>query len=120
MRWQNKPHVQLPPHGSWKPSINLSSCLTSLQVLMSEPNPDDPLMPEMAEELRYNRDKVEMLSLSAPICPLQLLHLLIIQFLKLKQNNKQRPLSSLTPLPRSGQKNMRSKKRKMDSRILRG
>ena len=49
---------QLPPHGSWKPSINLSSCLTSLQVLMSEPNPDDPLMPEMAEELRYNRDKV--------------------------------------------------------------
>ena len=25
---------------------------------MSEPNPDDPLMPEMAEELRYNRDKV--------------------------------------------------------------
>ena len=53
-----KLHIQLPPHGSWKPSINLSSCLTSLQVLMSEPNPDDPLMPEMAEELRYNRDKV--------------------------------------------------------------
>ena len=49
---------QLPPHGSWKPSINLSSCLTSLQVLMSEPNPDDPLMPELAELFRYNRDKV--------------------------------------------------------------
>ena len=51
-------YFQPPPHGSWKPSINLSSCLTSLQVLMSEPNPDDPLMPEMAEQLRYNRDKV--------------------------------------------------------------
>ena len=49
---------QLPPHGSWKLSINLSSCLTSLQVLMSEPNPDDPLMPELAELFRYNRDKV--------------------------------------------------------------
>ena len=25
---------------------------------MSEPNPDDPLMPEIADELRYQRDKV--------------------------------------------------------------
>ena len=49
---------QLPPHGCWKPSLNISSCLTSLQVLMSEPNPDDPLMPEIADELRYQRDKV--------------------------------------------------------------
>ena len=51
-------YFQLPPHGSWKPSINLSSCLTSLQVLMSEPNPDDPLMPEIAEQFQYQREKV--------------------------------------------------------------
>jgi len=49
--------LKLPPHGSWKPSINISSCLTSLQVLMSEPNPDDPLMPDIADQLRYHKDK---------------------------------------------------------------
>jgi len=49
--------LKMAPHGSWKPSINISSCLTSLQVLMSEPNPDDPLMPDIADQLRYHKDK---------------------------------------------------------------
>ena len=40
------------PHGSWKPSINISSVLTSLQVLLSKPNPDDPLVPEIANQFR--------------------------------------------------------------------
>ena len=50
--------LKLPPHGSWKPSINISSCLTSLQLLMAEPNPDDPLMPEIADQFRYHKEKV--------------------------------------------------------------
>ena len=64
------------PHGSWKPSINLSSVLTSLQVfspiplfsyvkhhsscrmiiiqvLLAEPNPEDPLVPEIANMFRF-------------------------------------------------------------------
>lgn len=45
------------PQGAWKPVMNVSSCLTSLQVLMSEPNPDDPLMPEIAEQFQYQREK---------------------------------------------------------------
>ena len=49
--------LKLPPHGSWKPSINISSILTSLQVLMAEPNPDDPLMPEVADQFRYHKEK---------------------------------------------------------------
>ena len=49
--------LKLPPHGSWKPSINISSILTSLQVLMAEPNPDDPLMPEVADQFRYHKDQ---------------------------------------------------------------
>ena len=47
--------LKVPPHGSWRPSINISSILTSLQLLMAEPNPDDPLMPEVADQFRYHR-----------------------------------------------------------------
>ena len=49
--------LKLPPHGSWKPSINISSILTSLQVLMAEPNPDDPFMPEVDNQFRYHKKK---------------------------------------------------------------
>ena len=49
--------LKMPPHGAWKPSMNISSILTSLQILMAEPNPDDPLMPEIADEFRYHKDK---------------------------------------------------------------
>jgi ubiquitin-conjugating enzyme E2 T len=37
----------MPPKGSWKPSINLSTILTSIQLLMDEPNPDDGLMADI-------------------------------------------------------------------------
>lgn len=50
--------VNTTTQGAWRPVMNIASCLTSLQVLLSEPNPDDPLMPEIAEQLRYNREKV--------------------------------------------------------------
>eukprot|EP00039_Didymoeca_costata_P005725 m.83949 g.83949 ORF g.83949 m.83949 type:complete len:138 (+) comp12946_c0_seq5:628-1041(+) len=33
--------------GSWKPSMNLRTVLTSIQLLMSEPNPEDPLMADI-------------------------------------------------------------------------
>merc|ERR1712037_924483 len=47
------------PHGSWKPSINLSSVLTSLQVLLAEPNPEDPLVPEIANIFRDKREEFQ-------------------------------------------------------------
>ncbi|KAK2721958.1 hypothetical protein QYM36_002502 [Artemia franciscana] len=45
------------PTGTWKPTIHLSHLLISVQLLLSEPNPNDPLMPEIAEEFLKNREK---------------------------------------------------------------
>jgi ubiquitin-conjugating enzyme E2 T len=44
-----------PPKGGWKPSINISTLLTSVQLLMSEPNPEDGLMADITEEYRSRR-----------------------------------------------------------------
>ena len=39
--------------GSWKPSWNISTLLTSIQLLMSDPNPDDPLMADIVSSLVF-------------------------------------------------------------------
>ena len=43
------------PQGSWKPAHNLSTVLTSIQLLLSEPNPDDGLMADISHEYKHNR-----------------------------------------------------------------
>ncbi|XP_008336001.1 ubiquitin-conjugating enzyme E2 T, partial [Cynoglossus semilaevis] len=45
----------LPPTGAWKPSLNISTVLSSIQLLMAEPNPDDPLMADISSEFKYNK-----------------------------------------------------------------
>ena len=47
--------LKMPPHGGWKPSLNIASLLMSIQVLMAEPNPDDGLMSDIAYEYKQNR-----------------------------------------------------------------
>jgi len=47
--------LKLPPKGAWKPSLNISTVLTSIQLLMNEPNPDDPLMADISSEFKYNK-----------------------------------------------------------------
>ncbi|XP_032898374.1 ubiquitin-conjugating enzyme E2 T isoform X1 [Amblyraja radiata] len=47
--------LKLPPKGAWRPSLNISTVLTSIHLLMSEPNPDDPLMADISSEFKYNR-----------------------------------------------------------------
>ncbi|CAG8577576.1 13766_t:CDS:2 [Cetraspora pellucida] len=47
--------LKMPPNGSWKPSLNISTTLTSLCILMADPNPDDPLLVEIASEFKENR-----------------------------------------------------------------
>ncbi|MBW00981.1 Ubiquitin-conjugating enzyme E2 T, partial [Eschrichtius robustus] len=42
--------LKLPPKGAWRPSLNIATLLTSVQQLMAEPNPDDPLMADIADE----------------------------------------------------------------------
>lgn len=46
--------LTMPPKGAWKPSLNISTLLTTIQALMSSPNPDDGLMVEITEEFRRN------------------------------------------------------------------
>jgi len=41
----------------WKPVLNLNSVMVGLQYLFLEPNADDPLNKEAAEDLRRNRDQ---------------------------------------------------------------
>ncbi|XP_048782208.1 ubiquitin-conjugating enzyme E2 T [Lagopus muta] len=47
--------LKLPPKGAWRPSLNISTLLTSIQLLMAEPNPDDPLMADVSSEYKYNK-----------------------------------------------------------------
>uniref|UniRef100_A0A8K9XZP2 Ubiquitin-conjugating enzyme E2 T n=1 Tax=Oncorhynchus mykiss TaxID=8022 RepID=A0A8K9XZP2_ONCMY len=47
--------LKLPPRGAWKPSLNISTVLTSIQLLMAEPNLDDPLMADISSELKYSK-----------------------------------------------------------------
>ncbi|NXA43214.1 UBE2T enzyme, partial [Eudromia elegans] len=47
--------LKLPPQGAWRPSLNICTLLTSIQLLMAEPNPDDPLMADVSSEYKYNK-----------------------------------------------------------------
>ncbi|CAE5970965.1 unnamed protein product [Arabidopsis arenosa] len=47
--------LNLPPKGAWQPSLNISTVLTSIGLLLSEPNSDDGLMCEVSREYKYNR-----------------------------------------------------------------
>lgn len=46
----------MPPKGEWKPSLNIKTVLLSIQLLMSEPNLDDPLMVDVADQLKMNKE----------------------------------------------------------------
>jgi len=46
--------LKMPPQGSWKPNLNLALMLKSIRLLMSQPNPDDPLMADIASEFTMN------------------------------------------------------------------
>ncbi|TPX48504.1 hypothetical protein SeMB42_g02058 [Synchytrium endobioticum] len=43
------------PKGQWKPILNVHAVLTSIQILLTEPNPDDPLEVGIANEFKTNR-----------------------------------------------------------------
>ncbi|CAM8931272.1 unnamed protein product [Rhodiola kirilowii] len=47
--------LNLPPKGAWQPSLNIPTMITSIGLLLSEPNPDDGLMCEASREYKYNR-----------------------------------------------------------------
>ncbi|CAI5746182.1 unnamed protein product [Peronospora destructor] len=46
--------LKMQPKGSWLPSVNISTLLTTIRLLMAEPNADDGLMPEIADIFKHN------------------------------------------------------------------
>ena len=51
--------LKMPPNGGWKPTISLENLIVAVQSLLGNPNPDDPLMVEIAEEYRFNKKEFE-------------------------------------------------------------
>ncbi|XP_046661170.1 ubiquitin-conjugating enzyme E2 T-like [Homalodisca vitripennis] len=51
--------LKMPPGGSWKPIYTIEGLLTAIQYLMTHPNPDDPLMPEIASQYKYNKEQYD-------------------------------------------------------------
>ena len=43
--------------GQWSPALTVSKVLLSITSLLSDPNPDDPLMPDIAKLYKSNRSK---------------------------------------------------------------
>lgn len=43
----------------WSPALTISKVLLSISSLLTEPNPDDPLMPEIASLYKNDRNKYE-------------------------------------------------------------
>ncbi|KAF2895805.1 hypothetical protein ILUMI_10371 [Ignelater luminosus] len=47
--------IKMPPKGNWRPTIGLEGLLIAIRMLLENPNPDDPLMVEIAEEFKNNK-----------------------------------------------------------------
>jgi len=43
----------------WSPALTISRVLLSISSLLADPNPDDPLVPEAAQEFKTNRPKFD-------------------------------------------------------------
>jgi ubiquitin-conjugating enzyme E2 D/E len=44
---------------NWSPALTISKVLLSVCSMLTDPNPDDPLMPEIAALYKTNRTKYE-------------------------------------------------------------
>lgn len=51
--------LNLPPKGAWAPSLNIATVLSSIGLLLSEPNPDDGLMGDISAEYKHNRSNFD-------------------------------------------------------------
>ena len=41
---------------NWSPALTISKVLISICSLLDDPNPDDPLVPDIARQFKSNRD----------------------------------------------------------------
>ncbi|XP_050355978.1 ubiquitin-conjugating enzyme E2 T-like [Nymphalis io] len=49
--------LKMPPKGSWLPTITIETLIISVQSLLANPNPDDPLMMDLAIEYKHDIEK---------------------------------------------------------------
>lgn len=49
--------LKMPPSGSWKPAHGIEGLLVAVRMLLSYPNPEDPLMADIAEEFKNMKDE---------------------------------------------------------------
>jgi len=54
-----QPHLRQIGREDWKPVLTINSIVYGLQFLFLEPNPEDPLNKEAAEQLQANRKLFE-------------------------------------------------------------
>ena len=47
--------LKMPPKGAWVPSLNVLTLLSTIRVLLAEPNADDGLMPDITAQFRRDR-----------------------------------------------------------------
>eukprot|EP00106_Octopus_bimaculoides_P015496 XP_014782938.1 PREDICTED: ubiquitin-conjugating enzyme E2 T-like [Octopus bimaculoides] len=66
--------LKLPPNGGWKPCLNISTVLTSILVLMNDPNPDDPLMADIANVLTVQDNGAETTGMGTQLGKRPLVH----------------------------------------------
>ncbi|CAG9860019.1 unnamed protein product [Phyllotreta striolata] len=45
------------PNGGWKPTIGIEGLLIALRMLLECPNPDDPLMEDIGEQFKNNKEE---------------------------------------------------------------
>ncbi|KAF9393348.1 Ubiquitin-conjugating enzyme E2 T [Podila verticillata] len=48
--------LKKPPKGNWGPAMSVPTVLLSLRLLLANPNPDDPLLVEVAAEYKEHRE----------------------------------------------------------------
>ncbi|GFO35060.1 ubiquitin-conjugating enzyme e2 t [Plakobranchus ocellatus] len=46
--------LKLPPKGTWRPCLNISTVLMMIRILMAEPGSEDPLMTTIWQEYKYD------------------------------------------------------------------
>lgn len=52
--------LKMPPSGNWKPTIGLEGLLIAIRSLLESPNPEDPLMADIAEQYKnYNENFIK-------------------------------------------------------------
>lgn len=51
--------LKMPPTGNWKPAAGIEGLLIAIRMLLMHPNPEDPLMVEIAEEFKNMKDVFE-------------------------------------------------------------